>query len=347
MKPLWQNHDRTVWGEPGLFQGDAPVKLLFPAKKILRVYNPALNETYQENRHYTHEPGSNLLFPVPGSGICGIPADGIFPDPETAKIYPAAGANAVTGGPDGKLLLFDNSSFFARHQINVDYTAVDGTEFPVFPQLTDGQLPRTRNALAQGKPLSITLIGDSISEGFNATRFVDCPPYQPPYIDLFAGEVEKRSGCKITVRNSAIEGTGCRDAFNIKPRWLEPECDLMIIAYGMNDLAGMSPEEYSNEIKKIMAMKKALHPETEFILVCSMPRNPMWHIPYDEHSRLFAGALKNLSSVESAIANVHQIWCRILAEKDFYDLTGNGVNHPNDYGHRVYSAVLTGLFYRD
>ena len=347
MKPPWQNNDRTVWGESGLFQGDAPVKLLFPAKKILQVFNPALGEIYQENRHYTHEPGSNLLLPVPGSGICGIGAGDIFPDPETAAVYPAANANAVTGGPDGKLLLFDNGSFFARHQINVDYIVDGDVEFPVFPQLADGQLPRTRNALANGMPISITLIGDSISEGFNATKFVNSPPYQPPYIDLFAGELEKRSGCRITVRNSAVEGTGCRNASEIQPRWLTPECDLMVIAYGMNDLAGMSAEEFSCEIRKIMAEKKAMHPETEFILVCGMTRNPLWHIPFDEQSRLFAGVLKKLSSPECAIADVHQIWSNMLTVKNFYDLTGNGVNHPNDFGHRIYSAVLTGLFYRD
>ena len=37
-------------------------------------------------------------------------------------------------------------------------------------------------------------------------------------------------------------------------------------------------------------------------------------------------------------------WRKLLERKDFYDLTGNGVNHPNDYGHRVYATVLAALF---
>ena len=41
---------------------------------------------------------------------------------------------------------------------------------------------------------------------------------------------------------------------------------------------------------------------------------------------------------------IHDFWCRLLEKKDFYDLTGNGVNHPNDYGHRVYNAVLENIF---
>lgn len=29
--------------------------------------------------------------------------------------------------------------------------------------------------------------------------------------------------------------------------------------------------------------------------------------------------------------------------KDFLAITGNGVNHPNDFGHRVYAQVLLSL----
>jgi len=336
-----------VYGESGLFRGNAPIRLLFPAEKIMRVYNPALDKIYRENIDYTHEPGSDQLFPVPGSGICGIGEQDIFPDRDSARIYPAPDANAVTGGPDGKLLLFDNGSFFARHQINVDYAAVKGAVFPEFPRLTAGQLPRTTAALAGASPLAITLIGDSISEGFNATGFVGSPPGQGPYIELFAGELEKRFGSRITIRNAAINGTGCRDAFDIRERWLDDPCDLFVIAYGMNDFAALSAGEFGSWIKKIMDLKKSRHPDTEFILVAGMTRNPLWHGSHDEQSRLFAETLKRFSSSACAVADVHSVWKMLLDKKDFYDLTGNGVNHPNDFGHRVYSSVLTGLFDRE
>lgn len=32
-----------------------------------------------------------------------------------------------------------------------------------------------------------------------------------------------------------------------------------------------------------------------------------------------------------------------MKAKNFLDLTGNGVNHPNDFGHRVYARVLSAL----
>ena len=33
----------------------------------------------------------------------------------------------------------------------------------------------------------------------------------------------------------------------------------------------------------------------------------------------------------------------MLKHKQYWDLTGNGVNHPNDFGHRIYAQVLTSL----
>ena len=41
-----------------------------------------------------------------------------------------------------------------------------------------------------------------------------------------------------------------------------------------------------------------------------------------------------------ALADVQKVWKKLLERKDFYDLSGNGVNHPNDYGHRVYASVI-------
>ena len=43
------------------------------------------------------------------------------------------------------------------------------------------------------------------------------------------------------------------------------------------------------------------------------------------------------------VDDVQKVWKKFLERKDFYDLSGNGVNHPNDYGHRIYASVLLHL----
>ena len=37
------------------------------------------------------------------------------------------------------------------------------------------------------------------------------------------------------------------------------------------------------------------------------------------------------------------VWTELLSRKGYHDLTGNGVNHPNDFGHRLYAQVILGL----
>lgn len=342
--PLWNEETGLVSGETVLFTGTAPGKLLFPAEEIIQISNPLRNEVYLKDVHFTHERNSNIVTPIPGSGICGIEG-GIFPDPATAEVYPSPRANAITGGPDGKLLLFDNSSFFARHQAVVDYKAAAGTEFPRLHALKEGQLPRFCAKLKEGQgPLSCILIGDSISEGYNSSEFVKVFPYAPPYLNQFARSLKAKYGTHISVTNGAIGGTSCAGASAIECRWLEPACDLLIIAYGMNDFGRMTPEEYREIIRGIVEKKSALHPETEFILVSSMTRNPLWYGDVFERSKAFAEALGTLSSPRCAVADVHTFWHSIVEKKDYYDLTGNGVNHPNDYGHQLYCKVLTELF---
>jgi len=34
----------------------------------------------------------------------------------------------------------------------------------------------------------------------------------------------------------------------------------------------------------------------------------------------------------------------MLEHKHDFDLTGNGLNHPNDFGHRLYAQTLLSLF---
>ena len=45
-----------------------------------------------------------------------------------------------------------------------------------------------------------------------------------------------------------------------------------------------------------------------------------------------------------ALADVTTPWLEVLKTKAFSDLSGNNVNHPNDFGHRLYAQVILELF---
>lgn len=343
--PLWDKKSLLVRGESALFTDLNAVRLLFPAQEILKVYNPVLNEVYRQDVHFTHTPGSPFIHPVPGSGICGLFDSGIFPDPAAARVYPSPNADAISGGPDGKLLIFGEGDFFARKQITVDYKAEEGSAFPRLPVLRPGQLPRTCARLKAGTGVvKCTIIGDSISAGFNATEFVKSYPYEPPYFIQFARALREKYGTFVSATNCAVNGSGSLSAFNITSQWLDREIDLLIIAYGMNDLSAMSADEYREAIRAIIKAKSARHPETEFILVSPMMRNPLWGRDVSEKSEAFAAALHTLAAENCAVADLYWLWKKVVEVKKFYDITGNGVNHPNDYGHKLYAKTLTDLF---
>jgi acyl-CoA thioesterase-1 len=43
------------------------------------------------------------------------------------------------------------------------------------------------------------------------------------------------------------------------------------------------------------------------------------------------------------VADVTTLWTDVMVCDTPYDLTGNGINHPNDFGHRLYSQTILSL----
>ena len=44
------------------------------------------------------------------------------------------------------------------------------------------------------------------------------------------------------------------------------------------------------------------------------------------------------------MADVTSVWLELAKRKPYWDYTGNGLNHPNDFGHRLYAQVILALF---
>ena len=114
----------------------------------------------------------------------------------------------------------------------------------------------------------------------------------------------------------------------------EQKPDLVIIAFGMNDVFARDAARYQKNIGGIMEAIRIESPETEFILVASMLGNEEWGMPMEQFA-LHRDALKELCGPGIVLADLTAMWEELLKHKSFYDLTGNGVNHPNDFGHAV------------
>lgn len=334
MEKLW--NDRKINRESGMFAGTTRINLMFPAENIVEICQHSTGVVYRNGVDYLHHPGDDFITRPETSRIPFFPESALHPV-ENLRLYPAVDANAVNNAVDGGNLLFDNAGFFALNQIDITYTATGMPDFVPELSVQSDRLPRFRAKLAAGEKLRATLIGDSISAGFNATKFVNIPPFAPGYMEQVCNELD------ITLINRAVEGTGIRHAFQIEKEYLSDAPDLLVIAYGMNDFSNLPVADYLIHLQKLIDNCRAVNKHTEFLIVTAMSGNPLWKFTIPGPDALYAAGLRQAVSAMppyAALADVAKVWQKFLKRKSFYDLTGNGVNHPNDYGHRIYASTI-------
>jgi lysophospholipase L1-like esterase len=200
--------------------------------------------------------------------------------------------------------------------------------------------------LRAAEPLTIAVVGDSISEGYSASGFEGVPPFQPPYPALVVAGLADAYRSPITLHNLAVAGSTADNG-----RWETGQVsaahpDLVVVAYGMNDAGYALPEDFSANIAATRREIREARPEAEFVLVSPMLPNPDWDYPVMSRFAAYRNALAGLCDAGTVLADVTSVWTALLHRKTVYDLTANGLNHPNDFGHYVYAQVILALLTR-
>ena len=343
MKRLFNKTSLKVNGETALFIDKDEISLLFPAKRIDRVYCTKNGVEYCEGRDYAHEPGSKCLKRLPGSAIPKMGEAWLHPDPAVAKLFPDPEADAIAQSIHGGLLPFDNRVFFASNQIEIDYTA-EKFDLDVQPKGFSGRLPRLAEKLnTPGASLRISFVGDSITEGYNASAMFKIPPFQPPYPALVGEALQEQFGVNVETLNRGVGGMSSNYPLEHFDYWLNDKPDLLVIAFGMNDFSAMGVDQYLNNLDNIVRHAKIANPNVEILHVASMFGNPEWSYTPAGFAELFAEKLHGYVAAQDEHVNFTdqcEVWTKFLARKNFYDLTGNGVNHPNDFGHRILASNI-------
>ena len=339
LRPFWQGE--TTEGESVLFikdakTGEAKASVLFPVKKILDIRNSSGNVTYEEGRDYLWKPGSReITLPKNSRIIARTQAD--LRRPAGSQKY------KLTHRDGNGEIFFGGKLEYHNMQTCITYTHAPENWGKVVPTFNKKSLPRTIQKLKNKQPVSIVLIGDSISAGCNASGWAGEPPFQPSFPGLLQQHLEATYHTKVRVTNPSVSGKDTRWVLSALDKVVEPHPDLVIVAFGMNDAAGRSAKEYQTNTKKVMKEIREKLPETEFILVASMLGNRNWTRLKHELFPQYRDALAELCEPGVTLADMTSIWTEFLKRKQDWDLTGNGVNHPNDFGHRVYAQVLSTL----
>ena len=339
LQPFWRT--TTMYGESILFlergDGELPrAPLLFTPTRILSVCSSSGEVKYEEGEDYSWKPGSKeVLLPKGSRIVCKT----------TQDLRRPAGSQAfrLTHRDGNGEILFGGGHEYHDMQTVVTYVhETDAWQGPK-PVYAGEQLPRAVGKLKNRQPLTMALLGDSISTGCNASGWAKVAPWQPAYQDLLIQNLKSVYGSEVTLNNFSVGGQDSAWGLRTIGEVIQAQPDVVIIAFGMNDSAGRSAADFkANTLGMIEAVRKA-HPETEFILLATMLGNRDWITLHHELFPQFRDALAELCQNGIVLADMTSIWTELLQHKQDWDMTGNGVNHPNDFGHRIYAQVLSAL----
>jgi acyl-CoA thioesterase-1 len=334
---------RLAAGEPS-----APESLLFVGASVesatatvLRIPSapPVLRSatreiTYAVGIDFEWQPGTRGLRLLPGSRISWVSQDQLYPPANSPNSY------SHRRGSD-QWMLFGPGRFFHDLQCVAEYESDDEWLPPVTPAAPEEQLGRLRARLAAQQPVTIVMLGDSISTEADASLLANAPPLQPGYPTLVAHSLREQFGSDVRLVNLSVGGMDSNWGISQVDKVLAEKPQLVLIAFGMNDASGRrTPADFAAKTKQIIDPILAALPECEIVLVSSMTANSEWVHSAPELYGQYAEALRALCGPRVALADVTTVWQAIDARKQHLDLTGNGLNHPNDYGHRIYAEVV-------
>lgn len=341
LEPIWRSE--IAYRESAIFVQDAAdqpatAKLLFTPDKILEVRLANGSQKLEPDRDFTIDGENRRLIAT---------AETRAPSLKAAELFPAKGSSPLsiahkTGDPD-TYVLFENGHWFHDRQVEVTCIHRRDVWQAAAPKLAEKQLPKTLARLRARRPLSIAVSGDSISEGYNASGFSGAPPGMPPYPDLVAAQLEQTFGSPVTLRNRAVGGWSVDQGAADLDKLLAENPDLIIIAYGMNDVGRRDPERFKTQIAAMLRRIEAAGSNIEVILVAPMIGNSQWRHTPQEMFPKYRDALASFVKPGVAMVDLTSIWSEMLNRKREVDLTGNGVNHPSDFGHRVYAQAILAL----
>lgn len=308
------------------------VKLLYPAKKIIEVIDNGSGQKLQKGRDWILRDGK-LVFPANTEAPVQLESEFFTIRKKlkdgTTKVYRST--IKLTKGTD---------YWHHQRQMEVTYEPVERKwKFPA-PISSLDNLPCLKKRFKDKAPVDIVLFGDSISEGYNASSFMGCWPYQSAYGELVAWKLRQHYDSKITFMNNSRAGARSDSSLLLTDSlvgWFHP--DLCILAYGMNDRKPEYRVKHAASIEDIIDAVRKKSPETEFIIVTSMLNNPKQATGLEPILSIRDDALKIVRD-GVAFVDVTTTQLQMLEYKNYLAFTGNGANHPNDFLHRIYAQRI-------
>ena len=335
--PLFSGSVMT--NETVLFMGtDDAAPLMYRADEILSVTSFDLKTNYVEGVDWTFDAATHTIRPT---------ANTRMPYYTEAEWYPESGRFACN--LSGKAyVFFSEGSVISLHQVCVTYRHSDAWEGPV-PRDDSAAYAPMLEVFAMRQGGKTLFYGDSITTAANSSGAIGCEPYIPGWPkQVHDGIVEATGNVGLEYVNTAVGGKNTQWGLdNVQERVIAHAPDFVLIAFGMNDT--LSAADYS---AKHEAMVNAIHaalPNAAVMLVSPMVPN-LEATSFVSRGTLFPQYEQALVALVAKFraagfsrigcANVNTMHAAVLAKKRFRDMTGNNVNHCNDFSARIYRDTI-------
>jgi lysophospholipase L1-like esterase len=251
---------------------------------------------------------------------------------------------SMTGKVKGTFVLFSEASLITSRQIAVTYIPQKKHEWKgPASSFSKDKLPNTLYKLNNKQSLKISFYGNSIETGCNSSGFQNSSPYMPSWPEMIVYNLRQAYNTEVNFSNKAVGGMLAQwGTDNVTERVIAQKPDLVIIGFGMNDgSAGISPDKYRENIKGIIDPVLAQNPKAEFILIAPMLPNP--DAIQNGVQASYKKELDKLANNNIVVADITGVHAELLKHKHYQDMTGNNVNHPNDYLARWYAQIICGF----
>ncbi len=328
---LTENEPLFVIGET---RQTATARLLRIPSAPPQITSSSRETKYELGRDYAWQPGTRDLT---------LTADSRIPFTTPAQLHPAPNSPNSYKSQRGTQawMLFGPGHFMHDLQSAATYKSEDDWQIPPIQPAPDLQLGPLRQKLNAKQPLKVVMLGDSISTEADASAIARVAPHQPGYPTLLVRTLEEKFGAKLTLVNLSKGGMDSKWGITRVPDVIAEKPDLLLLAFGMNDASGRrKPDEFATFTRQMFEPVHAALPDCTTILISSMTANPEWLHSAPDTYPLYAQAQAKLVGPHIAFADVTTRWEHISARKKHMDISGNGLNHPNDYGHRIYTDVI-------
>jgi lysophospholipase L1-like esterase len=336
MAPFWNSPkitDETLLVIRG--GGTYSASLLFPAEKILSVTSTDHSKKYIKGKDWDLIKGRIII--LPGSNVPFFDRSDL--------VFSVAKPGMSMNGKDGlSYVLFKEGLFFQSNQLSITYQPVKHSEWKgPRPDVQDTVLRLTKEKLTKRQQVKICFYGNSIETGYNSSGLMNGAPYMPSWPELVSWKLGTHFNTEIKYANPSVPGKMASwGAENAIPLVAVQKPDLVIVGFGMNDGAShVSPDDYRRSIQSIIDKIQSQNPQAEFVLISPMLANP--NAVQDGIQELYLKELQKLSNKHVAVTDMTGVHRELLRSKSYQDMTGNNVNHPNDYLARWYAQMICGL----